>query len=198
MIRECIVCSTPIKCYPSTFDKKKYCSTECRIKATHIFTNCIYCGKEYSVAKSLYNNGKNIRHKCCSESCRDKYHKDFKNKRLTLCLCCGKIIKRRESKTGLLFCSQQCSRKYMRGINSPFYKGGTISSNGYKIIKIDGKYRFEHRLKMEKYLGRKLLNSEDVHHIDGDKLNNRIDNLLVISKSDHARLHGEIKRQREA
>jgi len=43
-----------------------------------------------------------------------------------------------------------------------------------------------HRWVVEQDIGRKLLSDEEVHHIDGNTLNNGIDNLAVISKVDHA------------
>ena len=42
---------------------------------------------------------------------------------------------------------------------------------------------------MQKSIGRKLRTEEHVHHKDGDHTNNDINNLEVISASDHGRLH---------
>lgn len=62
----------------------------------------------------------------------------------------------------------------------------------YWTIDIDGNRVFKevHRDLMEKKLGRKLLSSEVVHHIDGNKRNNDINNLLVFRTfGDHVRYH---------
>ena len=61
--------------------------------------------------------------------------------------------------------------------------------NNYKSVKVDGKKTDEHRNVMEAHLGRKLTAKEIVHHRDGDKRNNDPENLLVMSLSEHTKLH---------
>lgn len=52
------------------------------------------------------------------------------------------------------------------------------------------KYAFEHRLVMEKKLGRRLKPNEIVHHVDGDVKNNNPVNLeLFNSQAEHLRFH---------
>jgi hypothetical protein len=58
-------------------------------------------------------------------------------------------------------------------------------TNGYKKLTINGKRIFEHRYIIEKSLGRKLEPSEKIHHIDGNSLNNSLNNLIVTSQSSH-------------
>lgn len=52
-------------------------------------------------------------------------------------------------------------------------------------------YVMEHRLVMEKHLGRFLTPEEVVHHVDEDGGNNAIENLRVMSKTEHDALHSQ-------
>ena len=59
----------------------------------------------------------------------------------------------------------------------------------YKVVRIGKKTIREHRYVMEIFLGRPLDRNEHVHHIDGNKLNNSLDNLKVVTPEEHYHLH---------
>ena len=84
--------------------------------------------------------------------------------------------------TGTKFCSRAC--------HSASRRTGTILK-GYRRVRDDnGKQVFEHRLVIERHLNRKLTPFEVVHHKDGNKLNNALSNLEVLSsQSDHVQEH---------
>ena len=65
-------------------------------------------------------------------------------------------------------------------------RDGVHAVNGYRYIRHGGKQVFEHRVVMEKVLGRPLRNNENVHHLDGDKLNNDPSNLELWVKTQPA------------
>lgn len=69
-------------------------------------------------------------------------------------------------------------------------KGASIKPNGYiEITRGENKGRSEHVVIMEDRLGRPLKDDEVVHHIDRDRSNNSPDNLALVTRAGHGRLH---------
>lgn len=75
-------------------------------------------------------------------------------------------------------------RPEISGENHPNYKGGWVQS-GYRYLCIEGEQTPEHKHIMEKHLGRKLDEQEVVHHINENKLDNRLENLMVMTRAEH-------------
>lgn len=68
---------------------------------------------------------------------------------------------------------------------------GTLLLNGYRHGQVLLKRKYEHRRIMETFLGRELKTSEIVHHLNHNRSDNRLDNLKLMDKSKHARMHAK-------
>lgn len=155
--------------------------------------------KEFTcrVCKKVFYRWASTNAKYCSRKCYLIDHhiapRAVKAKKVFICKYCGKEFEDWKCKNRKL-CSKSCKDKWIseniRGKNHKLWKGGYTATNGYRYIQKNGKWETEHRLVMEKMLGRKLNELEVVHHIDGDRLNNNADNLLVMGDREHRIYHG--------
>lgn len=87
-------------------------------------------------------------------------------------------------------CSDETKKKISKA-NSKLLGGA--DTNGYLRITIGTYPNYKrvcvHRWTMEQKLGRKLYFNENVHHINGNKSDNRIENLELVERSVHSRMH---------
>lgn len=128
--------------------------------------NCSTCNKDFMPSSG---------HKSCP-SCRELDRKKP-------CPNCGAPMRPKS-----LLCNLCVDRS---GSNNPRWIGGKIEHRGYIMVrcpehpraKANNGYVFEHILVMEDHLGRKLIEQENVHHKNGQKTDNRLENLELWSRS---------------
>ena len=171
----------------------------------------VQCGNCNSISDRVIKGSKN-NYKPRSNFCTKCKGKNTVEERK--CLVCENIFKPRNyqiKQNQGKFCSQKCSLMNLHslersqewkdnisksnkghknapsGIKHPFYKGGLIDRNGgYRFVLVKNQeYKAEHRLVMEEFLGRELSSDEIVHHKNHDKKDNRIENLEIMTRSEH-------------
>ena len=67
--------------------------------------------------------------------------------------------------------------------------GGWLTSQGYRAIMVNNVEVREHRYIMEQHLSRKLRTDEIIHHINEIRDDNRLENLQIVSRSGHIKIH---------
>lgn len=146
---------------------------------------CIRCGKEFESRADM-------KCKYCSYEC---YHNAIRTGKKTyprICQHCGKPYQGRTETSK--YCSAKCQNLARMGKNHPLYKRGYSIDDGYrKVLSGKGGYVKEHRKVVEDVLGRPLRTDEIIHHINVNRSDNRIENLTILSKSEHSKVHGYLR-----
>lgn len=138
---------------------------------------CDNCGMEFLYRGRHANRNK---HFFCCYDC----YIDFKTKKIEVpCDLCGTHFMKKRSdiwRSDHNFCSEECYRDYT-SLNRQSKNG--LHYNGKAV----------YRMMMEHVLGRPLLPEEMVHHIDGNHKNNALSNLVIVSQSEHQKIHAATK-----
>lgn len=174
--RNCKQCSGPVTSRHLT---AKFCSRACQAKSYVIpRTPCPACGKRVLRARQIH----------CSAACQATTARVPKTLFPRPCEHCGKIFK--PTKDGARrFCNRLCAA---RGSGLAKRKERLTTIHGYSMLYRPGHpmatkagYVMEHRLLMAESLGRQLAASEVVHHINGNRGDNSLQNLMVMTKEAH-------------
>ena len=178
--------------YRQNSHQQHYCSDACRLAKV-----CVRCGNEY-LAGSNRNQfcseacrfgekacqqcgarfipSKNSRGAYCSQPCFFAMRQALRKR---ACVHCGGEFFARNPATVQRFCGHSCARKAKAHAGWKRLPEGATSqeASGYVQVKVDGKWIPQHRHVVEQQLGRKLYPYERVHHINGVRSDNSIDNL---------------------
>ncbi len=173
---------------------KRFCSHQCsnkakweweiREKANKEQITCKVCGKVFelkqSTKKAREKRGVQIQY--CSTKCMGL---GMRTRKTVKCEYCGKEFETTRNR----FCSKKCVSEN-RKKNGSAKKNGFWFENGYKVLYLDGDKSIKEHIKiMQDFLGRALSSNEIVHHINGDKLDNRLENLQLMTRGEHSSLH---------
>lgn len=168
--RTCEHCQKP---YPSRGPRSRFCSRECAWAASRRPARvCTQCGV------SFIPPCRRKAQETCSRACGRAKLRTAKPR----CRRCGNPCRYSWN----VYCGNVCAHAHRAesGVHPVSLKdlrpvGAVwVNPNGYVYEKCaDGKWRYQHRLVVARRLGRTLLKTEHVHHLNGDRADNRAENL---------------------
>lgn len=101
------------------------------------------------------------------------------------CQTCGSPIVRRKGQSQ----AQYAARKFCK---ATCFRHGPRPVKRYRFVTRDKRTALEHRWVMEQHLGRRLRANEHVHHVNGIKTDNRLENLQIVTPSEHTAMHNPV------
>ena len=146
---------------------------------------CQSCGEKFETFKCKTRP-------CCSRKCAGilQARRYFGARKLVVCAQCGKefaVSHHRE--TTAKYCSFLCGNRAKSKAYGPT-RGNLLRGSGEGKTYIKFHNRHLHRVLAEQKIGRSLEPGEVVHHADGNKRNNALENLVVLKhQGEHARIH---------
>lgn len=194
--RTCEVCGGAFRVKPHVVREGhgRFCSTACRIAGTNsgarVERICEVCGAQFLAWRSAISRGFG---RTCSVPCRNVILQrgGMINRTCEQCGAPFRAMRAHVQRGWGRFCSQVCKYTARRGSGHPRYKGGRrVMPTGYVSLSVTGRGQvLEHRLVMETQLGRPLKRTEHVHHLNGDRADNRPENLEVMTRDEHLDKH---------
>lgn len=174
------------------YPQKRFCLGH-RLSPKIVITSCDNCKVE--IKKRFPKCYSHLKHRFCSKKCAGEFKK---RKNFKKCIYCGLEFHRRGNKKSK-FCSSRCCRTYYSGERHPNWTGGIEQSGrGYLATlkhnheMADNRGRIPlHRFVMSNHLGRPLSSKEIIHHINGNKKDNRIENLQIVTRKEHVIIHAK-------
>ena len=158
---------------------------------------CRECGVEFETPAAWVKNG---RRQYCTKECRKKARPPQSRTGKAHTLAARQIMS--EKATGRYSMERSSQWKGGRFRTGDKYWSvmiATLPTDAQALARqmLDGKYKYilEHRIVAAMALGRPILQSEVVHHVNGDKGDNRPENLEVVPRAAHSVHHRDIERR---